>query len=172
MVTVERLCVCSIKKENSPSALFPGDPSNYNNGSGNVLALEYLRTTGRKVVNSAIFPDNLACRGSTRPSSLCLPPAPSSLSLSLLDGAWRSYLPLYTAKPAWLQVQAGKAASAVTICGVQSTPHLHSHPQQPFSLTHALGLFLNDILLPGCWEGGWGGEKKETPSPGFKLKME
>lgn len=41
-------------------------------------------------------------------------------------------------------------------------PHLHPHPQQPFSLTHALELFLNDILLPGCGAGAGGEEKRNT----------
>lgn len=73
------------------------------------------------------------------------PPRPSSRHRSAL----RPSLPLHPVESAQPQV---RAAPAATMPWSPSHAHLHPHPRQPFSLTHALQLFLNDILLPGCGE--------------------
>lgn len=73
------------------------------------------------------------------------PPSPFSCCLSALSPS----LPLHPAESAQPQV---RAAPAAMIPWRPSHAHLHPHPRQPFSLTHALELFLNDILLPGCGE--------------------
>lgn len=132
-----------------------------------MLALEYLRIAGRRDVHSAIIPGHHALRGSTRPSSdACCPVpglAPPSYRLSppLLDSP-HSILPTFTLSSQFSSISGRKGSPTFGFCGVQTMPYLHPHPQQQFSLTHALELFLNDILLPGCG-GGVRGERNTLP---------
>lgn len=95
-----------------------------------------------------------------------LAPPSHGLSLPLLDSPQITPTPSQGVDSPWSTGRRGSTSH--TILWRPDHAHLHPHPQQPFSLTHALELFLNDILLPGCGGGG----TKETPSPGFKLNME
>lgn len=121
--------------------------------------LSFLATMPREVQSDLVL----------MPVALCPSLAPRShrLSLALLDSP-HSMLTPFTLPSQLSSISGRKGSPTFGFCGVQTMPHLHPYPQQPFSLTHALELFLNDILLPGCGGGGGG----ETPSPGFKLKME
>lgn len=126
---------------------------------------------GRKDIHSAIIPGGSISpsSGAICPVSLPSPCFPSSLPLPLLDGPHIIPAPSHC-KASSARVQAGKAAPTAMILWrrARCAPHLHSHPQQqPFSRTHAPGLFLNDILLPGC-----GGKKKEKKERNTLLRIQ
>lgn len=79
--------------------------------------------------------------------SLLAPPS-HGLSLPLLDSP--QSIPTPSQGVGSASSTGRKGSTSHTILWCPDHTHLHPHPQQPFSLTHALELFLNDILLPGC----------------------
>jgi hypothetical protein len=128
-----------------------------------MLPLTYLRILDREYVNCAVIPGNLAGGVQTglmlilplTALSWASPPHSQSLSSLPLLGSIHTIPACIHRTMLSFKYRQERARGFAE----SKAPH----PQQPFSLTHALELFLNDILCPVV------GEKS---SPRLKLNME
>lgn len=138
-----------------------------------MLVLENLRITGRKDIHSAIIPGGSISpsSGAICPVSLPSPCFPSSLPLPLLDGPHIIPAPSHC-KASSARVQAGKAAPTVMILWrLKRAPSPFPSPAAAILSDPRTRTILKWYTFAWLWRKKKK-RKKETPSSGFKLKME